>query len=287
MRKLLFIIAMVLCVGISYAQETGGGQESQIAPQITANNQAVDTAETDAVNDAVNSDSIDSTTINTVSDAQNQPLQDNGNINEGKTPYSMILSGVAILLCIILFFYCRKAKKSDPRKEDRMRDSIDGLRNDINLLTSQLKSLQSSVGTLERKVADLSKKPANVITERKESAPKNTNTDQNVKPTKRQEVLYAGNVKGDVFIGDSLKKQPDKYTSFILTVCGSEGTFIVNNAPEVQKEIISSFQYKMMKAVEIKNKVSAPQKVVTLEPGQIVKSGNDWHIIVKAIVDIK
>lgn len=296
---------MLLCTGLGWcAQEPAQPSEKKVATnqldssktqsskelgkvgdkKLNDNNQLTDTAKKaaaaeESVSKTAYGDATDSLSNNI---AVQQPIKP-----AERTSLIDYLGLVAIILCVVLFFYIRlitndkKKKKTNTKAPDlnKLKKSVDDVSGQLALLTSRVSNLEDKVTSLSRNKPTVQQ----VVT----PAPRQEgNTGHSSRQAQKTEYFYASSVKDGVFPTSTLKSNADKFTLFILTVTGNTGTFAINDAPEVQRGLISGFQYTVAKVADIRTKSAVPSRVVTVSAGSVVKSGNGWQVTKRAVVDL-
>lgn len=206
-------------------------------------------------------------------------------------------AGVVALLIFIVYYFMIKNKGSgrkniifgkDAAQGDANtqsvseEDPLESLRNDLERQIKELKKglsdIQTRVIQLERKMAE-SPRPSNP-----ERPSQNAGGGQ---APFRKEVKYVELVGSNGINANNLLDTNSDYALLVINIDSpSHATFKVNDLPQAQRQLLSSYQYSLSNFVNASVKSSTPSRIVTKRPGTLMLRDNQWVPTEKAEIEI-
>ncbi len=195
------------------------------------------------------------------------------------------ISWLALLMSIaaIAYTFINKRNASEDNKKDR-RNVASVSRNEFNNLEMRLNAIQRDLQNLSNHVASLKVNAAQQPQQMRQAP--STRPQVHEKP-QTTTTLYASMVKDGQFLSMGISSQRTPEAVFIITVNGNDGTYVINDDPQVQARLLATVKYSIGSAAEVETKASPARRIVTTKAGKVTRNGESWKIVDKAYVELK
>ncbi len=322
-RVLIFAVYALLFVATNVVAQNGngakqqqrttvtetdkGGAKLQASQQQPAGNKAqlyTDTGNADKQNNQgpQNGPSVDNQSSGeggTIDSANDDNRQNGG--KEKAVPYnrqkgtdgessggSMTWLIIAAVAALAIYVYYRRLQNLRTKKEQGNGNGAEHQENtpDVAILHREIGELSHRLTSLEKMVQQLNDVICRINDNQQKTPSQSSQTVSPKQPLKSKQ-LYANILNGNLFQESAMQLNKDEYTVFVLSVVGDKGTFVVNDAPEAQINLISSFAYTVANAVNVRAKANNAQSIVTLQPGKVKKADGGWTIVENATVELR
>lgn len=221
-----------------------------------------------------------------------------GQFPPGNTPQdndsSGLISWIAMLMSMgTLAYLILNKRKAVPVREYERTMSQSGIsRNEFNQHDTQINALRRDLQNLTQRVAALSGSTTQQTWQRQQGqqmqqGQQTTRHTQGNETRPQTVTLYASMVRDGEFLAMGISNQRTEEAAFVITVNGNEGTYVVNNDPQVQPRLLASVKYSVGNAADVEAKASPARQIVTVKPGKVVRNGDAWRIVSRAYVELR
>ena len=199
---------------------------------------------------------------------------------------AMVLS-IATLVYLILF----NRKATAVQAQNKVRGGAGVSREEYNSLNLHINALRNDLQNLSQRVEAinyaLSNQQMRQYQQQTQQQPQSDFSRNNVPPRKSTFTLYASLVRDGEFIASGIKEQRTEEAAFIITVSDNEGTYVVNDDPQIQARLLASVKYSLGNAADVETKSSPARQIVTVKPGKVRRNGDGWRIVNRAYVELR
>ena len=206
--------------------------------------------------------------------------QDNG--SSGLISWIAFVTSIATLSYLVI----SKRKTTIASNLQKSHNTSSISREEFNLLDMRINALRSDLQNLTQRVAALNSTTQQAMQQTQQVQQARHST-QNLGSKLQSITLYASMVRDGEFLAMGISSQRTEEASFVITANGNEGTFVVNDDPQVQPRLLSSVKYSVGNAADVEAKASPARQIVTVKPGKVKRVGDAWKIVNRAFVELR
>ena len=201
---------------------------------------------------------------------------------------ALVLSGIALVLAVLSFLKSNKKPVNNPA------DSINNIYKMIDEKIVPLQNkLSQKLGNEYKEVVDVRlrelseelnarvlqqqvlQQPQRRIERKEEQVPATTASFAKISDL------------GNGFSPDYFMDSQNGEQIFELTLGNNKGSFSVSSDSHAQKYVLNDYNRYLSNACEMRNQPAANCRIITVQPGIVVKSGSNWMIEKKAVIEFR